>query len=66
MEQICRYRNTSIEEIKAGIGMTIMMDIYLLPHLENFWHNKPVLGGLSIVHTMLSIRQKCRNYSYKQ
>lgn len=46
------------EELKAFIGVKILMAIHILPHLANYWSSNPVLSVPSINNIMTSKRYK--------
>lgn len=52
------WTDTSVEEIKALIGVIIMMGIHSLPHLANYWSSDPFLTVPGIAQVMSSKRYK--------
>lgn len=52
------WENTSKEEIRALIGMMVIMGIHQLPHLANFWSSDPFLAVPSVAQVMPSKRYK--------
>jgi len=52
------WQSTSTEEIKALLGVMIIMGIHQLPHLANYWSSDPILSVSSVSQVLSSKRYK--------
>nr|CAH7762126.1 unnamed protein product [Callosobruchus chinensis] len=52
------WQDTNKKEIKALLGVMIIMGIHQLPHLANFWSSDPILAVPAVADVMSSKRYK--------
>lgn len=55
---ILNWKEITSEELKAWIGMHILMGIHQLPELKNYWSTDPILNVQSVARVMTAKRFK--------
>ena len=49
------WRPTNADEIKAFVGINILMGLKQLPEYNDYWSNDPVLNDSYIVHSLMHV-----------
>ena len=55
---ILKWKEITAEELKAWIGMHILMGVHQLPELKNYWSTDPILNVQSAARVMTAERLK--------